>query len=81
MINKNVIVKCKNINWNYDKNYLFELESGHAVEEFGEMLGDGGRVVSVGQDVEQIGRRHEVEPREGQTFRLQVLSERLLTQG
>ena len=61
--------------------YLFELESGHAVEKLGEMLGDGARVVSVGQDVEQIGGRHEVEPREGQTFRLQVLSERLLTQG
>ena len=61
-------------------NYLFELESGHAVEELGEMLGDGGRVVSVGQDVEQIGGRYEVEPREGQTFRLQVLSQCLLTQ-
>ena len=68
------------INGNYDKKYLFKLEGGHAVKELGEMLGDGGRVVSVGQDVQQIGRRHEVEPREGQTFRLQVLSQRLLTQ-
>ena len=61
--------------------YLFKLESSHAVEELGEMFGDSARVVTVGQDVKQIGGRYEVEPREGQTFRLQVFSQRLLTQG
>ena len=38
------------------------------------------RVISIGQDIKQISRRHEVETWEGQTFCLEVLSQSLLTE-
>ena len=36
-------------------------------------------LVSFGEDVEEISRRHKVEPRKGQPLGLQVLSQGLLT--
>ena len=38
-------------------------------------------VVSLGQNIQQIGRGHKVEPGEGQTLGLQVLSQGLFTDG
>ena len=39
-----------------------------------------GRVVAVGEDVEEVGGRDEVEAGEGESLRLEVLGERLLAQ-
>ena len=41
---------------------LLELEGGHAVKQLGEVARHDGGVVAVGQDVQQVSRRHEVEP-------------------
>ena len=59
---------------------LFELELGHAVEELGEMPHDDLGLVSVGEDIEEISRRHEVESREGESLRLEIFSKCLLAQ-
>ena len=57
-----------------------ELEVAQTVEQLAQMGRHLLGVVAVRQDVEQVRARHEVEPRECQTLRLQVLRQRLLTQ-
>ena len=59
---------------------LFELELGHAVEELGKMPHDDLGLVSVGEDIEEISRRHEVESREGESLRLEIFSKCFLTE-
>ena len=56
---------------------LLQLQPGHRVEELGEVLGHLERLVPVREDVEQVVGRGEVEPREGQPLRLQVLGKGL----
>ena len=59
---------------------LLELQFGHAVEQLGQVAHHDLGLVSVGEDIEQISRRDEVEAREGESLRLEVLSECLLAQ-
>ena len=50
------------------------------IEQLGQMSSNKKRLVSLGQDVQEIGRRDEVESRESETFCLEVLCQRFLAQ-